>query len=64
MNIEILKSNICSWEDVNVTLKLDGDMVLQVLKTQIVRTVRFISKIYIITNKHNNLKKIFSIERD
>jgi hypothetical protein len=64
MNIENLKSNTCSLEEENEILKLVGDMELQVLKMLIVRTVLFISKNNIKIGKTNNLKRIFSIERD
>jgi len=64
MNIENLKSNTCSLEEENEILKLVGDMELQVLKMLIVRTVLFISKNNINIGKTNNLKRIFSIERD
>jgi hypothetical protein len=64
MSIEILKSNTCSSEDVNEILKLVGDTVSQVLKTQTVTTSLFISKSNTNINKSNNLKKTFSIELD
>jgi hypothetical protein len=64
MSIEILKSNTCSSEDVNEILKLVGDTVSQVLKTQTVTTSLFISKSNKNINKSNNLKKTFSIELD
>ena len=64
MSIVISNSNTCSLEDGREISRLDGDMVLQVLKMLIVKTVRSISRSSWRTRDFNNLRRTFWIELD